>query len=162
MDGRSFEPSWTTQSKGRPRWNRRRRADGSQGGHWDQRCGRHGPGYHPEMEALHRRHNARLRAIIAAHGWPGYSLVGEDGCRAAGSIVQHAILDPELQRRCACPAPPEPDSGPTALLVSPAPFPGHPPTMRFPITELQDIREARQRDTRHALMSCMGSSRHGT
>jgi len=100
MDGRSFEPSWTTQSKGRPRWNRRRRADGSQGDHWDQRCGRHGPGYHPEMEALHRRHNARLRAIIAAHGWPGYSLVGEDGCRAAGSIVQHAILDPELQRRC--------------------------------------------------------------
>jgi hypothetical protein len=60
----------------------------------------HRPGYHPEMEAVHRRHTARLRAIIAACGWPGYSLVGEDGCRAAGFIVQHAILDHELQRRC--------------------------------------------------------------
>jgi len=60
----------------------------------------HRAGYHPEMEALHRRHNARLRAIIDAHGWPGSSLVGEDGCRAAGFIVQHAILDPGLQRRC--------------------------------------------------------------
>src|SRR5437763_3049027 len=60
----------------------------------------HRPGYHPEMEAMHRRHNGRIRAIIDAHGWPGYSLVGEDGCRAAGFIVQHAILDHELQRRC--------------------------------------------------------------
>lgn len=60
----------------------------------------HRPGYHPEMEDLHRRHNARLRAIIDAHGWPGYSLVSADGCWAAGFIVQHAILDPVLQRRC--------------------------------------------------------------
>jgi hypothetical protein len=60
----------------------------------------HRSGYHPEMEAVHRRHNARLRAIIDERGWPGYSLVGEDGCRAAGFIVQHAILDHDLQRRC--------------------------------------------------------------
>jgi len=60
----------------------------------------HRPGYHPEMEAVHRRHNARMGAIIDAHGWPGNSLVGEDGCRAAGFIVQHAVLDPALQRRC--------------------------------------------------------------
>src|ERR671934_3043136 len=52
----------------------------------------HRPGYHPEMEAVHRRHTARIRAIIDACGWPGYSLAGEDGCRAAGFIVQHAIL----------------------------------------------------------------------
>jgi hypothetical protein len=58
----------------------------------------HRPGYHPEMEVVHRRHNARMRAIIAAHGWPGYSLVGDDGCRAAGFIMQHAILDHALQR----------------------------------------------------------------
>lgn len=58
------------------------------------------PGYHPEMEALHRRHNARIRAIIDAHGSPGRTLVGEDGCRAAGFVVQHAILEPDLQRRC--------------------------------------------------------------
>src|SRR2546423_789664 len=60
----------------------------------------HRPGYHPQMEAVHRRHNARMRAIINAHGWPGYSLVGADGCRAAGFLVQHAILDHALQREC--------------------------------------------------------------
>lgn len=60
----------------------------------------HRPGYHPEMEAVHHRHNARMREIIEERGWPGHSLVGEDGCRAAGFIVQHAILDHDLQRRC--------------------------------------------------------------
>ncbi len=60
----------------------------------------HRPGYHPEMEAVHRRHNVRVRAIIDAYGWPGSSLVGADGCRAAGFIVQHAILDHDLQRCC--------------------------------------------------------------
>jgi hypothetical protein len=60
----------------------------------------HSSRYHPEMEAVHRRNNERMRAIIEAHGWPGRSLVGDEGCRAAGFVVQHAILDPELQRRC--------------------------------------------------------------
>jgi hypothetical protein len=59
----------------------------------------HTGGYHPEMRAVHSRHNTRIRAILETHGWPGRSLVGEDGCRAAGFIVQHAILDPDLQRR---------------------------------------------------------------
>jgi hypothetical protein len=56
-------------------------------------------GYHPEMEAIHQRHNARMRTILAIYGWPGQSLVGADGCRAAGFVVQHAILDLDLQRR---------------------------------------------------------------
>lgn len=60
----------------------------------------HRQGYHPEMEALHRLHNARMRSIIDQYGWPGYSLVQDDGCRAAGFVVQHAILDPDLQERC--------------------------------------------------------------
>ncbi len=60
----------------------------------------HRPGYHPEMAAVHRRHNTRMNAILDRHGWPGRSLVGEDGCHAAGFVVQHAILDPALQRRC--------------------------------------------------------------
>ena len=60
----------------------------------------HRPGYHPEMAAVHAEHNRRMRAIVAAVGWPGRSLVGDDGCRAAGFIVQHAILDPELQQGC--------------------------------------------------------------
>lgn len=56
--------------------------------------------YHPKMEAVHRQHNARMREIIARYGWPGRSLVGDNGCRAAGFIVQHAILDPDLQQHC--------------------------------------------------------------
>ena len=57
-------------------------------------------GYHPEMAEVHRRNNARMAEIVAAVGWPGRTLAGDDGCRAAGFIVQHAILDPDLQRRC--------------------------------------------------------------
>lgn len=56
-------------------------------------------GYHPRMEAVHRRNAARLREIIEAHGWPGRSLVGEDGEDAAWLIVQHAIAEPDFQRR---------------------------------------------------------------
>jgi hypothetical protein len=57
-------------------------------------------GYHPEMAEIHRRNNARMAEIVATTGWPGRTLVGDDGCRAAGFIVQHAVLDPDLQRRC--------------------------------------------------------------
>ncbi|HEY0754092.1 MAG TPA: DUF6624 domain-containing protein [Ktedonobacteraceae bacterium] len=59
----------------------------------------HAGGYHPQMQAVHTRHNARMRAILETYGWPGRSLVGDDGCRAAGFVVQHAILDADLQRR---------------------------------------------------------------
>jgi hypothetical protein len=57
-------------------------------------------GYHPAMEAVHRRNAARLRTIIAEHGWPGVSLVGADGAEAAWSIVQHAIGEPAFLRSC--------------------------------------------------------------
>ncbi len=57
-------------------------------------------GYHPEMEAVHRRNAARLTEIIDQSGWPGVSLVGEEGAEAAWLIVQHAIGEPALQRRC--------------------------------------------------------------
>lgn len=46
------------------------------------------------------RNQARLAEILAEHGWPGKSLVGEDGARAAWLIAQHADLDPALQQRC--------------------------------------------------------------
>src|SRR3954453_2080197 len=36
------------------------------------------------------RHDLRLAAIIAAVGWPGRSLVGEDGADAAWALAQHA------------------------------------------------------------------------
>ncbi len=56
-------------------------------------------GYHPRMEEVHRRNASRLKEIIAEHGWPGHSLVGEDGAIAAWFIAQHAIGDPPFQRR---------------------------------------------------------------
>jgi len=55
--------------------------------------------YHPRMEELHEQNTARLKEIIAEHGRPGRSLVGEDGAIAAWFITQHAISDPPFQRR---------------------------------------------------------------
>ena len=57
-------------------------------------------GYHPEMEAVHRRNAARLVEILDEFGWPGFSLAGEDGAKAAWLVAQHAIGEPTLQRRC--------------------------------------------------------------
>jgi hypothetical protein len=56
-------------------------------------------GYHPQMEELHRRNATRLKEIIAEHGWPGRSLVGEDGAMAAWFIAQHSIADPPFMRQ---------------------------------------------------------------
>lgn len=55
-------------------------------------------GYAERMAELHRHHNARLRAIIDEYGWPGRSLVGEDGAAAAWLLLQHAVLAPDLMR----------------------------------------------------------------
>jgi hypothetical protein len=57
-------------------------------------------GYHPRMEVLHKENASRLATIIEQHGWPGESLVGEDGARAAWLIAQHAIGNPPFMRRC--------------------------------------------------------------
>jgi hypothetical protein len=57
-------------------------------------------GYHPRMEAVHRRNAARLRELIAAHGWPGRRLAGDVGADAAWLIAQHAIGEPDFQRSC--------------------------------------------------------------
>jgi hypothetical protein len=57
-------------------------------------------GYHPDMEAVHRRNAARLAEIIDEFGWPGSSLVGKDGAEAAWLVAQHAIGEPAFQRRC--------------------------------------------------------------
>jgi hypothetical protein len=55
-------------------------------------------GYHPRMEAVHRRNAARLRAILDEIGWPTERLVGSDGAHAAWRIAQHAIGEPDFQR----------------------------------------------------------------
>ncbi|MFD8079205.1 DUF6624 domain-containing protein [Streptomyces sp. NPDC059718] len=43
---------------------------------------------------------ARLRDIIAVHGWPGHALVGPPAAAAAWLIAQHADRDPAFQRTC--------------------------------------------------------------
>jgi|HubBroStandDraft_6_1064221.scaffolds.fasta_scaffold529793_2 hypothetical protein len=62
-------------------------------------AGELGGPYVPRMEAVHVRNAARLRELIAEHGWPGEDIVGEDGAKAAWFIVQHAIGEPEFQRQ---------------------------------------------------------------
>jgi len=56
-------------------------------------------GYHPRMRAVHDRNAARLGTILDERGWPGRSLVGEDGAEAAWRAAQHAIAQPALMRR---------------------------------------------------------------
>ena len=57
-------------------------------------------GYAPRMEEVHVRNASRLKSVIEEYGWPGKSLVGEDGARAAWLILQHAIGNPNLLRKC--------------------------------------------------------------
>jgi len=58
-----------------------------------------GEGYEPRMEAVHKRNAARLEEIVNEHGWPGRTLVGDDGAEAAWRTLQHAISRPDLLRR---------------------------------------------------------------
>lgn len=55
--------------------------------------------YVPRMEAVHIKNAARLRELIARHGWPSEDMAGKDGAEAAWLIAQHAIGEPEFQRR---------------------------------------------------------------
>ncbi len=55
--------------------------------------------YVPRMEAVHVKNAARLREIVEQQGWPAEDIVGEDGAKAAWLIAQHAIGEPEFQRR---------------------------------------------------------------
>lgn len=57
-------------------------------------------GYHPRMQAVHEHNAHRLEEIVSEHGWPGCTLVGDEGAEAAWLIVQHAIGLPSFQRRC--------------------------------------------------------------
>jgi hypothetical protein len=53
-----------------------------------------------KMQEIDRRNTAWLKGIINKHGWPGKTLVGEDGANAAWLLVQHADLDRPFQKRC--------------------------------------------------------------
>jgi hypothetical protein len=41
----------------------------------------------------------RMAEILEEHGWPGWSLVGEDGAFAAWLLIQHADFNLDLQKR---------------------------------------------------------------
>lgn len=58
-----------------------------------------GGAYVPRMEAVHRKNAARLRAIIDERGWPFEDVAGVDGAEAAWLVAQHAVGEPDLQRR---------------------------------------------------------------
>jgi Kdo2-lipid IVA lauroyltransferase/acyltransferase len=64
------------------------------------RQGRPFDGYARDMEATHRRNAKRLESLVDMRGWPGFSLAGQDGAQAAFLILEHAVGEPALQRRC--------------------------------------------------------------
>ena len=43
---------------------------------------------------------AWLKTLVAEHGWPGKSRVGEQGSANAWLLVQHADLDVDFQEQC--------------------------------------------------------------
>jgi hypothetical protein len=53
-----------------------------------------------ELERVDRDNTTWLREVVARHGWPTRSLVGDDGEEAVWLLVQHADLDRDFQRRC--------------------------------------------------------------
>jgi len=50
-----------------------------------------------EMGRLDRANTNWLKQVVAEHGWPTYSLVGEDASRKAWLLAQHADHDPVFQ-----------------------------------------------------------------
>jgi hypothetical protein len=52
------------------------------------------------VEAVDAENLPWLKQVIGEHGWPGLSLAGTDGARAAWLLVQHADRDPAFQRQC--------------------------------------------------------------
>jgi hypothetical protein len=55
--------------------------------------------YAEEMQRVHRENAERLNALVELHGWPGVSLVGLEGSRAAWLVAQHSLCTPALQRK---------------------------------------------------------------
>jgi len=55
--------------------------------------------YDEKMQNIHSENAIALNEIISIHGWPGVSIVGLEGSRAAWLIAQHAICTPSLQRK---------------------------------------------------------------
>lgn len=52
------------------------------------------------LDSIKGRNTSRLKEIVEQYGWPGKSLVGEDGANAAWLLIQHADRDRKFQRYC--------------------------------------------------------------
>ena len=57
-----------------------------------------GPNDFARRDSVFAANLERIRVILASHGWPGRSLVGEDGSHGAWLLLQHADRDTTLQR----------------------------------------------------------------
>lgn len=53
-----------------------------------------------EVAQVDRVNRARLKEIIAEHGWPTYDMVGAGAARAAWLVVQHSDRDVVFQKKC--------------------------------------------------------------
>jgi hypothetical protein len=53
-----------------------------------------------KTEEIDKRNTAWLKGIVDKHGWPGKTLVGEEGAHNAWLLVQHADRDRPFQKRC--------------------------------------------------------------
>jgi hypothetical protein len=53
-----------------------------------------------KMAAVDKKNRARLTEIVKKYGWPGKSLVDQDGAHAAWLMLQHADNDRKFQKKC--------------------------------------------------------------
>ncbi|HEX2572138.1 MAG TPA: DUF6624 domain-containing protein [Polyangia bacterium] len=53
-----------------------------------------------ELQAVDERTTARMRDIVAVHGWPGRRMVGPQATFCAWLLVQHADHDRAFQKQC--------------------------------------------------------------
>ena len=51
-------------------------------------------------QTLDDANTARLKELVAEHGWPTVALAGIDGAEAAWLLAQHADRDPAFQKHC--------------------------------------------------------------
>jgi hypothetical protein len=57
------------------------------------------PEQHAEWDRIDESNTMWLNDLVDARGWPGKSLVGDDGANAAWLFAQHADRQPGLQRK---------------------------------------------------------------
>ena len=52
------------------------------------------------MQDIDKKNLARMKEVVQEHGWPGKSLIGEQGAHNAWLLVQHADTDRDFQELC--------------------------------------------------------------